>query len=224
MTGNYLPKCDNTDTRLQELLQVVPAFKRISNDKAVMYETFICQQYRWLVKGAKPDTVAIDIGANIADSSIYLAQFEAVRKVYAYEPFYNLYKRGMNNIKASGLSDKIELYNCGISRSNTKIRIPRSLNANVYNKLKGYSGGEEVSVLSLGDVLSGKQNVIIKCDTEGSEYDIFNEHVDLDNVYKIQLEYHDGRKELVNIFNNNGFAVSDQPRDEKYGFINAWKQ
>ena len=55
------------------------------------------------------------------------------------------------------------------------------------------------------------KNIIIKCDIEGAEHNVFTKDADLDNVYKIQIEYHGGPKNLENVLKNKDFNAKVEP-------------
>ncbi|MDQ3977179.1 MAG: FkbM family methyltransferase, partial [Thermoproteota archaeon] len=65
------------------------------------------------------DRVVIDIGANIADSSIYFAMTGA-KKVIALEPFPKNFEVAQKNITLNGFTDKIELLNAGCCGGQSK--------------------------------------------------------------------------------------------------------
>ena len=72
-------------------------------------------------------------------------------------------------------------------------------------------------------------NIIIKCDIESAEHNLFKENSNLSNVYKIQLEYHKGVQNLENILKNKGFNVKAEPPRVfieglgDIGWIYAWR-
>jgi hypothetical protein len=73
------------------------------------------------------------------------------------------------------------------------------------------------------------KNIIIKCDIEGAEHSVFTKNSNLENVYKIQLEYHGGTKDLPYILKDKGFTVkiTDPWTKDKIlgdvGYIYAWR-
>lgn len=76
-----------------------------------MVGIFIRDVYKFLpVK----DKIVIDVGASIADSSIYFAS-RGARKVIALEPDARIFELASRNIKINNYSDKIELIHAGCS-------------------------------------------------------------------------------------------------------------
>ena len=142
-------------------------------------ETFVQQQYRWLVQSLKPNTTAIDFGAQAGDSAFYLF-YEGkgkIKEILAYESDDNFFAL---------LSRNIEL-------------------TNVWNILPIHAKAPE-------PFRKTKDNTIIKCDIEGAEHKVFTKDADLTGVYRIQLEYHGGPKDLPEVFKSKGFKVKvDKP-------------
>jgi len=194
------------------LQETFPYIKRKFSNTSTLYETFIDQNYKWLCANLKPDTVAIDIGANIGDSAIYLAMHNEIKKVIAFEPFPSLYSQAMENVKRAGFSDKVQLNNKGVGGAKNKIHIPKGYTADVYSSAARYkkrSDNEGIEITTLDDLLGSikSKNIIIKCDCEGDEERIFNGHNKLGNVYKMQIEYHGGPKDLPDRIRKQGFKV-----------------
>ena len=74
---------------------------------------FIREEYKWL----KPKgNIVIDIGANIADSSIYFAS-KGATKVIALEPCPYSYRLAYENILNNGYKQKIVLLNAGYGKN-----------------------------------------------------------------------------------------------------------
>ncbi|MGH9926963.1 MAG: FkbM family methyltransferase, partial [Nitrososphaeraceae archaeon] len=81
-----------------------------------VFNIFYKKEYEFLpVK----DKVVIDIGANIADSSIYFAM-NGAKKVIALEPFPKNFEIAQKNIAMNGFTDKVELLNAGCCGGHSK--------------------------------------------------------------------------------------------------------
>ncbi len=73
----------------------------------------------WIRSQLKPDSIVLDIGANIGLHSLIMAErLSTTGKVYAFEPIRNTYEILCNNIKINGLEDKIIPENIGFSDKN----------------------------------------------------------------------------------------------------------
>lgn len=138
-------------------------------------ETFIEQQYLWLLQTLKPNTTLVDIGGHMGDTAVYFAASPKVKKVIAYEPSTKLYKEALHNVTMSPFKDKIQFNRIAVGKQNQSI---------IYDNEKG-----GVRYIALDDVLRRLKNVAIKCDCEGGERYIFK-GVNLKEVYAMQIEYH----------------------------------
>jgi len=161
-------------------------------------ETFVQQQYHWLVQNLKPNTTAVDFGAQSGDSAFYLL-YEGkgkIKEIWAYEPDNSFYTLFYKNIELTNVRDIIPMH----------IKAPEPF-----------------------EPLRKKDNIIIKCDIEGAEHKVFTKDADLTGVYKIQLEYHGGPKDLPDVFRSKGFKVKvDKPwvADTNLGdvgWLYAWR-
>lgn len=213
---------------LSEMLQSIPIVKRKFSNMTTLYNTFIDQQYEWLCNDLRPLTTAIDIGANIGTTSIYLAMRKEIQKILAYEPYPYLYNQALSNILRSGFTDKITLFNCGIGLKSSVVHIPENHAAGIDSPLKDFGKGKKIDIVALNQILKGLHNVVIKCDAEGIEHSIFSEETDLSNVYRIQIEYHNGIQGLDKLLEMKGFGVKTkktaiEKKVGEYGFIYARK-
>jgi hypothetical protein len=132
------------------------------------------------------DKVVIDVGASIADSSIYFATHGA-KKVYSFEPDRERYHLGTKNIVLNKLEDTITLEN----RSATARR---------------------VSDVILQNNLS---NIIMKIDCEGCEYELIAQ-IDKEifkSISSLVMEYHSNPTPLVSTLQNLGFNVQLKKRE-----------
>jgi FkbM family methyltransferase len=158
----------------------------------------------------------IDIGANIADSSIYFA-VRGAKKVIGLEPFPKNYEMAKRNVESNNLSDKITLLlaGCGAKRGFVTISAYDNNKSWVGSTVKNSSQGFKVPMLTLEDILkqnnlqNGELN-ILKMDCEGCEYEsilLASKDV-LRSFSHIQIEYHYGYKDLKYKLEENGFIVS----------------
>ena len=204
-------------------------------DLNTLNEVFVQQTYRWLCTDMKKDTVVVDIGGYIGETAIYFAMFDRAKKVYAYEPVYNSYKRGVANIAASGLGGKIRFINAAIGKADTKIFLPKNINGITMldaERLsdRGNSNTYTIDVKTLDSVLDRigrSKDVVIKLDSDGNEADILRE-CDLGNVYRIQLEFHESYSEVISILRRKRFKTGTRNRHrgviyKDIGDIYAWR-
>ena len=175
----------------------------------------------------------VDVGASIADTAIYFA-LRGAKRVIAFEPFPKIFEIAGRNVKANGVEDKVILVNAGCGYDG-KVRVKEDVDSNASTQLKDFGQGVEIPMYSLNTIVS-KFNVekgsVLKVDCEGCEYDLFRNasREALDRFDQIEIEYHYGYKELVNILKKNGFKTKNTipiylPCERKIlGYIYAWRQ
>lgn len=198
-------------------------------EHTVYREIFIEQDYYWLIEGLRPDTIAIDIGAFRGETAIYFAMQDKISKVYSYELMPDNYEIAKANVENLPFKHKIEVFNQAVAETKGTVYAPKGGGDAITTIAKS---GIPIQAVGLNDVLDNFKNVIIKCDVEGAEDQIFNQNVDLAQVYKIMVEYHDekGRDKVIGVLRNCGFDTSFKDEyaktDHKYcgiGYIYASK-
>ena len=176
--------------------------------------------------------VVIDIGANIAESSIYFAMIGA-KKVIALEPFPKNFEVAQKNITLNGFTDKIELLNAGCCGGQSKDMVLDASANGVGCQSMQSSLGSNIHFYTLRELIN-KYNIdspaVLKIDCEGCEYDIIlsNDRTMLDKFSHIQVEYHYGFRYIKKHLVDANFAVSHKdPKYEKgmeIGWIYATKR
>jgi len=189
----------------------------------LLQKTFIKQPYYWLAERLRKGTTVIDIGANIGDTTIYLAMSPNVSRVIAYEPVPDTFNEARKNVASSPYGRKISLANRAMSESTTTKRIDSRMiggGASSFESLPESTDGKVVVSVTLDNVLRRLKSVAIKSSCEGAERYIFK-GADLRNVYIMQIEYFHGcLYELSGILKEKGFKVSHKGT-RKTGMIYA---
>ncbi len=188
-----------------------------------VFNIFYEKEYRFLpVK----DRVIIDIGANIADSSIYFA-INGAKKVIALEPFPKNFEIARKNIAMNGFTDKVELLNAGCCGGQSKdVTLDPSAKGASCQTIQS-STGRNIHFFTLQELVD-KYNIdspaILKLDCEGCEYDIIssNSNTVLDKFSHIQIEYHQGLRDLEKHLVGGSFAVSHTNPEIKEGMEIGW--
>lgn len=210
------------------LSKISSKYRFHKNYENALDEIFIQEDYKWLVEGLKKNTIAIDIGAFCGESTLYLARENSIKRVYAYEPFPFNHGIASKNINSSYYKNKITLINAGVSGySEVAIKLPTSPQT-MTAKAKRHRTGKQIRVLNFNQIIRKLDNLIIKSDCEGEEHTIFNKYTDLNNVYKMQIEYHHGMQNLPKILCQKGFKIRTQKKADtilsgEVGFIYAYR-
>ena len=182
-------------------------------DITTLLVIFCRREYGYL----KPDSVVIDIGANIGMFSLYAAKSGA-RKVYAFEPNLEAYTTLCKNIRDNSLSDIIVPFQLAVSNTdNDWVYIPKHsspLNrTNVSVKEKDLDQFDKVKTISWSSIVAQNnldQIELLKMDCEGAEYDILFSIADSEyqRIKSIRLEHHNsGRKaELIAFLRKRSFT------------------
>jgi FkbM family methyltransferase len=179
----------------------------LGNNNGDVYSVFFEEAYKFLP--VKNQTI-IDIGANIADSSIYFAAMGA-KKIIALEPLPKNYHIAQINVKKNSFEEKIDLLMNGCSNSNGFLKIdPEKEGAG--NVLEHSKNELKIPLKTLENILQeySFEPTLLKLDCEGCEYDVIlsSEKNILQNFSHIQIEYHYGYENLKNKLESCGFNVS----------------
>lgn len=179
------------------------------------------------------ESVVIDIGMNIGISCLYFASKEEVTKVYGFEPFLDTYNQALYNfgLNDKKIADKIEAYNYGLTDRDEDKYISMNAKESGYRSILSQASDENsvhIVCKSAGKVVndiieaSRGKKIILKIDTEGSEYAIFDSLVKEECFSKIDavlMEYHNGADSLIDILRKNSFKVLLHGPKNKLGML-----
>lgn len=164
--------------------------------------------------------VVIDIGANIADTSLLFAHEGC--EVYSFEPVPPIYEIGQRNIKLNPeIENKVHLFNKAVSDSEGTIEIKfggegTSLSSSAYSSQgKSY----QIEAISLNQIISklDAQGIVpnlLHMDCEGSEYDIVP-NSDFTIFEEVVIEHHQkmvGKSYniIIDVLLEQGFEIRDK--------------
>jgi len=187
------------------------------------------------------DAVLIDIGLNRGIASLFFATYQNIKKIYSFEPFKPTFDLAKRNLELNPrLSEKINAFNFGLGKADTTLELPYMTKATggmstTHDVCRGEKDIKEETVVikdaarEITSILEENENrrIIVKCDCEGAEFEIF-ERLDeedlIGNIDIILMEYHFNKPDgLVSILTKNGFAVSTKVLSKKMstGYIHA---
>ncbi|MGF6769048.1 FkbM family methyltransferase [Paraburkholderia sp. GAS199] len=167
------------------------------------------------------DGIAIDIGANIGNHSLYFSDF--YRKVLSFEPASRTYK--LLSINAD-LTENIACYNVGISSSNRDalLHVDHENLGGSFVSTEPSAHTQAIRLQTLDSVVNGAEPIkLIKLDVEGHEYDALlgSESVIRKNSPVILFEQHlsdfvDGQSKVINLVRSFGYSkfasIQNYPR------------
>jgi FkbM family methyltransferase len=159
--------------------------------------------------------VVLDIGANIADSSIYFA-LRGASKVIGVEPFPDNYEIARKNVALNNFSGRISVMLAGCGANDGYINISNGFETGIASHTYDdvYKPGKNVPSITLGSILK-EHNIqdgetVLKMDCEGCEYDTILSASDalLRQFSHMLIEYHQGYKDLKERLEKSAFEVS----------------
>jgi FkbM family methyltransferase len=123
-----------------------------------------------------PGDIALDVGANIGNHSVYLAKI-CQCKVFSFEAITDNFVKLKKNVELNQITDLVECFNfaLGANKGLGKFILPASSNFGSYKLV--HTDIEEdrtIAILKLDEVnlnLNDKKIKFIKLDIEGMEYD-----------------------------------------------------
>lgn len=203
-------------------------------------EVFFKSEYNLNIK---KDSILIDIGMNRAGVSLLFACHQNVKKIYAYEPFKPTFEMAQRNLLLNpDLASKIQALNIGLGKADATLQLPYMDTATggmstTYDGCMGKNNGRTENVVirdaakEIAPILRGNSDkyIIVKCDCEGAEFDIFerlNEEKIVSQLDVVMMEYHVQKPDrLVDILAQNGFVVQTRigSAKSKTGYIYAVK-
>jgi len=230
--------------RIDADILTTPQGVRLSlSDKAdhplyLIKEVFVKDEYNLNIT---EDSVLIDIGMNRAAASLLFAANENIKRVYSYEPFRPTFDKAKKNLDLNPrLSEKIRPHAYGLGKADAELKLPYLINATggmstTFDVVRDTSKASTETVVvkdsarELRCILDSNENahVIVKCDCEGAEFEIF-ERLDeeglVGRIDVVLMEYHfESPDRLIRILTGNGFAVQTKSgsRKSKTGYIYA---
>jgi FkbM family methyltransferase len=169
----------------------------------ILKEIFLNQVYKFTnmtdlkLKDSQNKSVIIDVGANIGIATAYFKYHYPNSKLIAIEASPINFTYLTKNIKENKF-ENIQVMNCFISNNNQRIKFyhdtfkPGGSFGEGFKSKTNYSVNEfYVETKKLSDIISNLQNIVIKIDVEGAEYDILEDlasSVNISNVLEITVE------------------------------------
>lgn len=186
----------------------------------ILNEVYIKGDYNIQIK---EDFTLFDIGMNVGITSLYFANQELCKKIFAFEPFIPTRKLAKKNFLLNSFSDKIEVNNYGLGFPERILEIDYS------EEIKGSVGvnfiAKQSNVKYQKEILEVKDasyafkekikkaigRIVVKIDCEGAEYEILERLKETGDLYIpnfYMIEWHDkGVDTLKKIFEDDSFKI-----------------
>lgn len=197
------------------------------------HEIFNDNEYHFSAQGK---AVVIDIGMNYGFASMYFALRDDVEAVYSFEPAKPVYEKALFSFSLNECAEKITAYNCGLGDGDKTITInfnptdtgvtsiiPDSQPAGK-TKLPAQIKDAAAEIRNIIARHPGKR-VVIKCDCEGGEKEIFA-RLDAENVLPridcVMMEYHHNYDAFIEpLLDKHGFVYFKSTQHASVGIIRA---
>ncbi|MDH5399263.1 MAG: FkbM family methyltransferase [Cyclobacteriaceae bacterium] len=199
----------------------------------IIKEIFIEKCYNIIVP--EEEIIVIDIGMNVGFASLFFAKLKNVKQVYSFEPFQATFEDALKNFNQNkDLRAKINPSNYGLGKSEGEhfVNFKKDLKGQNRTIITGQDGQIKVKIKAcretIEDILSKhKEDVYLKIDTEGAEYDIFESlfsstlHSQIKGFF---IEWHDlGPASLERQLVREGFKMTSIVLGKNTGLIYAFR-
>jgi FkbM family methyltransferase len=198
-------------------------------DWLVIFETWVLKPYG-ITKLNKGD-IALDLGANIGDFSIFLAITFPNIRIYSFEPLKSNRELFVKNILLNKIKNIVVSGKAVSGKSGQSVLFVQKNNGAIASLvLEDKKNRFRVQTTTLNDII--KENKLsridyLKIDVEGAEYEILfkTKKENLEKIKYLTIEVHkiNGLKYhpqmLVNFLQKNGFKVSHPSKMSVYWLL-----
>lgn len=205
----------------------------------IIHEIYVQRCYHFVLPDNETVQV-IDIGMNVGLASLFFAGLPYVRRVHAFEPFARTFRQAEKNLLGNAArAAKIEIHNFGLGFRHERISArynfenPGINSCSVGGQEASVDGSEWLNIRPADETIHSifdlypNEKFILKIDTEGSEYSIFESlfRQELSRQVKgIMLEWHfNGFKRLEEPLLKSGFMLTSFSLGPDSGLIYAFR-
>lgn len=234
------------DNELENCLSVIDSTKELSSDSIVdigcakfyvpnypvdyvqscivngktFYENGILKKLQSYIN---ENAVILDIGANIGNHSVYWAVKANARQIYSFEPVQDTFKILKKNIEINELTDKVKIFNIGLSNE----KINGSINHFDPRNIGGTSIKQDFNgnlILDKLDNIEIEEDSVdfVKIDVEGHELEVFQGAKETLTKYKPTIfveTFWDKRPKVHEYLTSLGYRLEKSFSGENYLYI-----
>jgi FkbM family methyltransferase len=221
------------------------------DDLDTTVDIFYARHYEPMKASIRPGTILVDIGANLAVTSLIFAQLDDIDHVYAYEPMPHTYQCAERSLSSNpNLAPKITLEPFGIGASDDEFEIEYTEKAKaaigispIPDRLVKRYGLTSQDMKRITIRVADADRILrqimarhpgapiaLKIDAEGAEYGIIDrlsQTGSLKNVSYAAIEWHftPGPEYITSRLEASGFRTSAKilEPDNSIGMIDAWR-
>lgn len=197
-------------------------------------EVFVDTVYASLFDKLYNNTTFIDLGGYIGDSAIFASGFKEIKQIIVVEPFPENQFLIEENIRLNKIKN-IKVIKAAIAKEKGKrvFFTHRNRGQSGFKKLNNNVLQIKVPTITLSEIVKSISNkhIVLKCDIEGAEYEIFmNASAEtFKKIDRIIFEYHmpqDKLNRLLNYLRKIGFNVSfnKQAVESNLGNVSCFKE
>lgn len=194
----------------------------IFNTRIYFEQSFLDELSAYLPK--KP--TIIDIGANIGNHTLYWANENNAKKIYAFEPIPSTFKILKKNVKINNLQERVKLYNIGLSEETAKGHIVFFDSKNIGATRLEVSDNEAKNTIPLTALDSikfdDKKIDLIKIDVECMDYLVLTGAIKTIQKYKpiIMIESFSGEFNISSrILKALNYRIEKEFNSSEYLFV-----
>ena len=186
----------------------------------IIYHTNVLKEYMQFPEFIPAeDSLCIDVGANIGSAALAWARTSRVRKIFAFEPHPETYRRLLRNIELNGAKGVIIPRQIAAGGKDGEVRLFISKAGSMAMRPGIYKWqGREISCpLITLDTFIKKEHIvsidILKIDIEGSEVEaLLGSSETLEITKRIVLEYHsvELRDQCKRLLSDHGFQLIER--------------
>lgn len=209
-------------------------YEKKRTDMDIFWEIFLFHEYSI---NLLPHSIVIDIGMNVGFASLYFASYDEVDKVYGFEPFPDTYQMALDNFKLNTyeIQEKIIPHNVAVTDKDEYMDVAVKTNEPGWRSILSQDKNSpkiriqcKSAAAVVEEIIKDNPNkkYVLKCDTEGSEYMIFDSLAQANLLSKfdsIVMEYHEGFESIIKLLETNGYRYYQRERIKGVGIIAAFR-